>query len=148
MQNSKRSVQISLILTDLFAAAAIAAAFTLPWLSRFYCKQTGRPDDIAGIIMAGCYSCLPFALAILYCLHRLLKNISEESIFINQNVIILRIISFLCYALAIICLISGFFYLPFIIVAIAAAFIALIIRVIKNVFFTAIAIKDENDMTI
>ena len=49
---------------------------------------------------------------------------------------------------AAICLVSGFYYLPFFVVAACGAFMALIVRVIKNVFTEAIALKDENDFTI
>ena len=43
---------------------------------------------------------------------------------------------------------SGYFYLPFYIAGTAAGFIALILRVIKNIFCTAIELKNENELTI
>ena len=47
-----------------------------------------------------------------------------------------------------ICVVSCAYYIPFFFVAIAAGFVGLIVRVIKNVFAEAIALKDENDFTI
>ena len=38
--------------------------------------------------------------------------------------------------------------MPFLIVSAAAAFVGLILRVVKNVFAEAVRLKDENDYTI
>ena len=46
------------------------------------------------------------------------------------------------------CLVSCLYYLPFIAVAIAAGFMALIVRIIKNIFQQAIDMKAELDLTI
>ncbi|MPM58796.1 hypothetical protein SDC9_105629 [bioreactor metagenome] len=43
---------------------------------------------------------------------------------------------------------AGYYYLLFYFVAIVAAFIGLILRVVKNVIDQAITIKAENDFTI
>ena len=60
----------------------------------------------------------------------------------------LRRCSWCCMAVAAICLVftAALFY--FLLVAAAAAFIGLILRVIKNVFQQALALKEENDYTI
>ena len=47
-----------------------------------------------------------------------------------------------------VCLVSCLYYLPFIAVAIAAGFMALIVRIIKNIFQQAIDMKAELDLTI
>ena len=46
------------------------------------------------------------------------------------------------------CLVSCLYYLPFIAVAIAAGFMALIVRIVKNIFQQAIDMKAELDLTI
>ena len=43
---------------------------------------------------------------------------------------------------------SALYYMPFLIVSAAAAFVGLILRVVKNVFAEAVRLKDENDYTI
>ena len=146
--HNKRSVIASFVITELFAVLTVAGAFTLPMLTRIYCDLTDRPERVAVSITVGCYTCLPFVLAALVCLHMLLANINREQTFIVRNVTLLRVMSWLCFVIGLVCLVSGFFYMPFFLVAAAAAFIALIIRVIKNVFASAIKLKDENDMTI
>ena len=57
-------------------------------------------------------------------------------------------ITVLLCAAAVITFFSGYFYLPFYIISVAAAFFSLILRVIKNVFRSAIEIKAENELTI
>jgi hypothetical protein len=88
------------------------------------------------------------AYTLLICLLRLLNNIGSDKVFISQNVRFLRLISWSCFAIAFIYGIFGFYYLISILIAIAAAFIGIIIRVIKNIFEQAIEIKSENDLTI
>jgi hypothetical protein len=40
------------------------------------------------------------------------------------------------------------FYIPFLFVAIAAAFVGLMLRVVKNVMQNAVEISEENELTI
>ena len=47
-----------------------------------------------------------------------------------------------------ICLVSTVYYFPFAAVGIAACFMALIVRIVKNVFQQAIAMKSELDLTV
>ena len=86
--------------------------------------------------------------AALYGLWRLLRNISEGEVFIPENVSILRLLSWCCIAAGLVCLFSALYYMPFLIVSAAAAFVGLILRVVKNVFAEAVRLKDENDYTI
>ena len=81
-------------------------------------------------------------------MHRLLRNLRRERVFEQENVTLLRAISWLCIAVGVVTLVSGFYYTSFFLVAAAAAFCGLIVRVVKNVFEQAIEIKTENDYTI
>ena len=53
-----------------------------------------------------------------------------------------------CVGAGAVCLVSCLYYLPFIAVAIAAGFMALIVRIVKNIFQQAIDMKAELDLTI
>lgn len=53
----------------------------------------------------------------------------------------------LCGATAV-CLAAAYIYLPFAFLGVAAAFMALIVRVLKNAFAQAVHMKDELDYTI
>ena len=70
------------------------------------------------------------------------------SCFGSKNVRLLRQVSWCCVGAGAVCLVSCLYYLPFIAVAIAAGFMALIVRIIKNIFQQAIDMKAELDLTI
>ncbi len=89
-----------------------------------------------------------FAWACLINLYRLLKNVQAGRVFTHETADILRIISWCCACAALVCLISAFYALPFLVVAIAAAFMMLIVRIVKNCFQQAIGMKSELDLTI
>ena len=88
------------------------------------------------------------AYSSLYCLYRLLRNISNKEVFINENIKYLRLLSWFCFMVSFVCLLATSYYLPFILVTLGSSFLALILRIIKNVFAEAIEIKNENDVTI
>ena len=148
MKAHTKSARLTLCLTFFILIAVAAAAATLPWLTDWYIRKTGRKEELRTVIMTVCYICLPAALAALYSLIRLLKNILDGEIFIQGNVLHLRLLSWYCGAVSLITLATGYFYLPFYLVGLAAIFFTLILRVIKNVFAAAIEIKTENELTV
>jgi len=95
------------------------------------------------------YACIAFALVALFSLDLLLRNIKKDAVFCRQNIKCLRIISWCCFAVAVITL-CGFplIHIVLIFVSGAAAFFGLLMRVVKNVIDAACEIKDENDFTI
>ena len=84
----------------------------------------------------------------LWDLYRLLKNLQAEQVFTEANTLLLRHISWCCAGAAVVCLLSTIYAWPFVIVAIAAAFMMLIVRIVKNCFEQAIDMKSELDLTI
>jgi len=99
-------------------------------------------------LLATIYSCAVPGLIALFSLDRLLANIKKKNVFIEKNVKHLRLISWCSFAVSIILFVSGFYYLLFLLIAVAAAFFGLILRVVKNVIEHAVIIKNENDFTI
>lgn len=88
------------------------------------------------------------AAILLFSLYRLLHRIELGQVFIAINVEYLRRISWSCFSGAIICFASTTYYFPWVFVAIAAAFMGLIVRVIKNVIAQAVELKNESELTI
>ena len=88
------------------------------------------------------------AYAALFLLYKLLCNIHKSKVFIAENVKYLRLLSWCCFIASFVCFILTFFYLPFVLLVTGTAFMALILRVVKNVFTEAIEIKQENEYTI
>ena len=92
--------------------------------------------------------CSAFAWPALWKLWRLLGNLRAEKVFVEDNVGLLRAVSWCCGGVAASCLLCGLWYAPLFILAAAAGFMALIVRIVKNVFQQAIAMKSELDLTV
>lgn len=154
MWNKDKSLLLSRIAVWIFiflAAVSVIAAPTLTKLfldfSRASMGGMTRQQTLFCFLLTEYLSLLP-AGTLLWNLHRLLQRIGRGEVFVRANERALRRISWCCIAEAAICVVSCLYYLPFLLVSIAAGFMALIVRVIKNVFAEAIALKDENDFTI
>ena len=117
-----KSLKLSRLCVAVFSALLAALCISGPW----FWKAVLYRESIAWLYLAVTYSSAVPAALVLFCLHRLLKNISAEDVFCEENVRHLRTMSF----------------------AAAAAFVGLMLRVVKNVFAQAVAIKNENDYTI
>ena len=90
----------------------------------------------------------PLAWITLYKLWRLVGSISRRQVFVPDNVSIMRTVSWCCFGAAAVCFAGGIGYIPLFVLAGAAAFMGLIVRVVKNIFQEAISMKDELDLTI
>lgn len=148
MWNRSKSLTLSIFSTRLFALLLVAGVLLAPEVIKWYFGFSGGTENQIWPFRIIIYGCSLPAAALLYCLHLLLLRIRAGDVFTARNVALLRLISWCCFTIALITFASGFYYASFFIVAVAAAFIALIIRVIKNVFEQAIEIKSENDFTI
>jgi len=171
-----KSAILTLVCTRVLIGIIIAIAILLPFIfsaglsggfSGNYLFSSGAagpyygasPD--AGILYAGmpaakipalficAYASFVFIMIALFSLDFLLRNIRKELVFFRKNVRYLRIISWCCFAVAVIML-CGWPFISYVLifVAAAAAFFGLLMRVVKNVIDAACEIKDENDFTI
>ncbi len=150
MWNSNKSLKLSCICTRLVMLLVILCAAALPYLMDIYLSFGTyyiREMNIKPFIVI-LYACCVPALAALFSLDRLLENIKKEEVFIEKNVSYLRMISWCCFGVAVLVVMAGYYYFLFYFVAVVAAFIGLILRVVKNVIQQAIIIKAENDFTI
>ncbi|AHF09236.1 MULTISPECIES: DUF2975 domain-containing protein [Dehalobacter] len=148
MWNPSKSVRLSSICTKIAIVLVICAAFAMPNLIPTYVNYTGKDPEIIHSLLLTVYACVLPGMLSLICLGRLLSNIRREEVFIEKNVKLLRVLSWCSFVVSAILFISGFYYILFVIIAVCAAFLGLILRVIKNVFEQAIVIKRENDFTI
>lgn len=148
MWNPKKSVLLSAIFTRIVIALVVCFLFTSPTIVSNYVDYTMKNPEIIKSLLLTIYACSIPGLVALICLDRLLHNIKKEDIFIEKNVKLLRYISWCSFAVSVILVISGFYYILFLMIAVAAAFIGLILRVVKNVIEQAMIIKNENDFTI
>lgn len=147
--NDDKSLLLTRVCVWLSAVALVLLCVSAPWLfSWFIQKRLILPPQSRDYFLVTTYTvAVPAAIA-LYMMNRLLANIRKEEVFTEKNTRCLRGMSWCCLAAGLIFLASSFYYLPFFALCAAAVFMALILRVIKNVFAQAEEIKKENDYTI
>ena len=147
--NDDKSLLLTRVCVWLSAVALVLLCVSAPWLFFWFIqKRLTLPPQSRDYFLVTTYTvAVPAAIA-LYMMNRLLANIRKEEVFTEKNTRYLRGMSWCCLAAGLIFLVSSFYYLPFFALCAAAVFMALILRVIKNVFAQAEEIKKENDYTI
>ncbi len=81
-------------------------------------------------------------------LWHLLRRIAQNNFFDTTNVRLLGLLSYCFVWIGVLAGIGMVWYFPCIIIVIAALFVFLILRVLRDLFANATQLKDENDMTI
>lgn len=147
MWNKDKSIILSQVLVKICYVIVAVFAAASPWLVGLYEKRTGT-EGLYTPLLATLLCCVPPAVIALVCLDVLLWNIRRGKAFVELNVKMLRSLSFCCFSVAVI-----FIYFsvlrPFaFVIVFAAGFFGMILRVVKNCFQQAIAIREENDFTI
>ncbi len=147
MWNKDKSIILSQILIKICYLGIVVCAILAPNLVGLYEERTGV-EGLYTPLLATLMCCVPPGIIALVCLDVLLWNIQKNRAFIEQNVKMLRAISYCCFCVAVI-----FIYFavlrPFaFVIVFAAGFFGIILRVVKNCFQQAIAIREENDFTI
>ena len=146
MWNENRSLILSKICVIGFSVLLLLSLFFAPTLFREWIIN--YPEARLLMFRMTVYlGCVPAAL-LLILLYLLLHRIGNGLVFIRQNVKCLRQISWCCFAGAIIAASSSFYWFPWFAVGIAAGFMGLIVRVVKNVFERAVTLQEDADFTI
>lgn len=143
MWNQKRSILLSKCCVILFAAGMAGVAVKARFLVFFLGLNT-EPGHFLITVYTGCVP----ASILLWNLFFLLHRIERDEVFVPRNVESLRRISWSCIAGGLICFVSGFYYIPWFVVALAAAFMGLIVRIVKNMVAQAVELKSDSDFTI
>lgn len=148
MTKEKRSIAITSVLIKIAIVLCTAALFLMPYAAKMYEQVSFQRDNVTVPLLITFYVCAAFGFVILFVLNKLIKNIGSEKVFIDENVKLLKILSYCCFAIAVVTLIFARFRILVFVITFAAAFIGLILRVIKNCFTEAIRLREENDFTI
>jgi hypothetical protein len=135
-------------MTLLFMLLLAVGVVALPAILRWYIAYTGKSAAIYARLLYTLWVCAAPAFAALFCLGRLLRNIDGGQVFVEQNVSLLRLISWCCLAVAGVFLVAAFYYVISLLLGILAAFMGLILRVVKNVIARAVELQRENDLTV
>ena len=146
--NENRSILLSRVLLLLFAAALTALDLVCLWASL---RSPGVvfPREKILAFTACLLLCNAPGFRLLWCMNRLLKNLQAARVFLPENVRLLRTVSYCCFFAALLCAVfAAGFLVTLWIVVMAAGFVGLIVRIVKNVFEQAIVMQDELDLTV
>ncbi|MGS0763427.1 DUF2975 domain-containing protein [Syntrophomonas curvata] len=149
MWNGKKSITLSKLCILLFLGLLIATVVSAPWLTHWFVNfsQAGLKET-ESYFLATIYVGFFPAAYLLCSLLCLLRRIDAGRVFVAGNVELLRRISWSCFVGSGIALVSVFYYFPWFFVAVAAAFMGLIVRVVKNIFAQAVELKNDADYTV
>ena len=143
-----KSVMLSRFCVVFFAVCLIALDIFAYRIADWYVINRLGHFKSGALFMVSVYCGSIFAWVCLYQLWKLLDNIKTGAVFVLDNVRRLRRVSRCCICVAVICLLSAAYYLPFIFLAAAFGFIALIVCIVKNAFRQGSSMKDELDLTV
>ena len=139
---------ITLWVNRFIILAMAALMFLLPTIIRWYCTVRVMSEPGSTAVAAAFYCCAIFIFAALFNMDRLLSSILKGEIFIRKNVKRLRRIQLCCGLVSLICIPASIAYAPLIFLVIIMAFLCLCIAVVSCVMDSAVAIREENDLTI
>ena len=146
MWSDKKSIVLSKVCVVTIMVLLVVCAVFAPWaLDELFLHLTERGRIL---FLATIYTGSVPAAALLVCLFLLLRRIGQGHVFVKKNTESLRHISWFCFAGAVICFASSLYWFPWFAIGIAAGFMGLIVRVIKNVIAKAVSLQDDADHTI
>ena len=155
MWNLKRSATISIVVCGVMAVALVALTATAPWAFRWYMmaiwgvrENSALLAHMTKVFLWCYYPCAVCASGMLAALLKLLFNVRREQVFIKTNVVCLKLVSWWCILIAAIAVAGACFYMPFSFVAVAGAFVGVMLRVLSSVMQAAVVLREENDLTI
>lgn len=147
MKTDNKPIVLSIIFTTLFALAMTFLTFSIPWLVPFLCEIM-EYENIVTFMTVIAYLAVPAGWWAVILLYKILFNVNNKKVFVNENVKFLNILSWLCFYVGVVSAIATSGYLGFLFVSISAFFIGLIIRIVRNIIQEAIKLKEENELTI
>lgn len=148
MKRNQLGARITLWVNRAVAVLLAALIFLLPAILDWYTGFRFLTDGEQLHITIAFYCCCAVIGWALWNLDTLLRNILKECVFDRKNVRAIRHIQWGCGLVSLICVTATFSYLPLVLLAVIMAFLCLVVSVVASVMDAAVAIREENDLTI
>ena len=153
--NRRASIILSIIFTVLFLAALLLLSVFMPTFINLVLSATLdrgiRPllfaIDKNVLVFLGYMIIVLMACAVVL-MDILLLRVMAGAVFTDKSVALIRYVSWCCIGIGVLFGVVGMHFMVSLLVACAALFLGLCLRVVKNVIEEAIAIKAENDLTV
>ena len=144
-----KSILLSLICVGVFSAVLLVLDVGIWWIARwFFVFFRGKPWQHAAFTTISVYICSVPGWVTLWSLWKLLTNLRRGAVFTEENVRMLRRVSLCCAVVTPLTAINALCYLPYLFIAVAEGFMALIVHIVKDAFREAAAMRSELDLTI
>lgn len=148
MKSKKLSVHITLWANRAVGMVLFSLLFLLPCILEWYAgfRYLSQGDRLTVTV---CFYCCTVVIGwALWNLDCLLRSILSGEVFTRKNVRALRHVQWCCGIVAVLCVTATFAYLPLVFLSAIMGFLFLTICVVSNVMDAAVAIREENDLTI
>lgn len=151
----KTSIWLSIVFTAVFMILIVFGLCILPEFVNSLIlmeENLGSHGDLTenneAVILTCAYLILIVAAVADVLLFVLLRRVSRGEVFTLKSVAIIRFVSWCCVFESLLFLVLALFFILSSIVSMAALFLAIVVRVVKNVIEQATVIKQENDLTV
>ena len=156
--SKKASTMISFVISAALIVILGVFMCILPWFTKeasllAELREYFTAKEILGIsgdtfFIAWAYALLTMAIVCCVVICLMLLHIRKGRVFSDKTVSFIRFISWDCIIMAVVFALAQYFHPLACVVALAVAFLGLCLRVVKNIIEEAIAIKNENDLTV
>lgn len=148
MKRSEKSLNLTIILLVALSILFAFMLFMAPSVFTAYCEADNTSEAARKTLIGVFYGCTPSAILTLVFLFKLLFNIKKGEVFCTQTVRCINILSYTCLSVVPLSLPLCYFFLAGFPIPMAAGFMWLFFRVLKNAFERGSEIKNENDLTV
>ena len=143
-----KSVKLSLVCVWIFAVLLLITDIFVPKIASELLGCFVSFFNMKTLFIFLLYLGSVFGWICLWNLRALLKNLQNGEVFTADNIAIMRRVSWCCAWAAIVSLALSLYSLIFFVLAVASAFMMVVVRVVKNAFQQAMEMKSELDLTI
>ena len=143
-----RIATVALWVSRCIGVLVIGLIFFLPAIVDWSCSFRMLTDEDQTVITACCIACVIVICGALWNVDRILTDVLAGQVFTRKNALRIRRIVWCCGGVSLISAVAAFAYMPLIFLVIIMAFLCLMVSVMAGVMDAAVAIREENDLTV
>lgn len=148
MKKSVDSVSVTLWATRTVVGLMLILVCTLPLILDWYCQYRMLLELERTALTVAFYCCAVTVFIALFHMDALLRSIRMGEVFIQKNVQRIRAVQWCCCITALICVPAALCYYPLVFMVVVMGFLSLVVSVVCQVMHAAVAIREENDLTV
>ncbi len=148
MQMNMTTTRITLWLNRFVMLLVALLLPGMPYLLHWYSHWRVFTNAQQTALMVAFYICAAITAVALWSMDGLLRNILQQEVFTGANVRKIRTTRWCCGLISLVCVPVSFVYYPLFFMVVIMAFLCLVISVLVKVMAAAVAIREENELTV